>query len=112
MNEKIKDELDKIVDTLANTGIVSRILLFGSYAKGEETHKSDIDLCVLSPVEDKHPIDLMTEFGLLLWDVSKTPLDLLAYNQDKFYFHAKRPTSFEHEIAEDGVVLYESQTRI
>jgi hypothetical protein len=49
----------------------------------------------------------MTEFGLLLWDVSKTPLDLLAYNQDEFYFHAKHPTSFEHEIAETGVLLYE-----
>jgi hypothetical protein len=26
MNEKIRDELDRIVDTLANTGIVSRLL--------------------------------------------------------------------------------------
>jgi predicted nucleotidyltransferase len=104
--KKIKDEINRIVDTLANTGIVSRILLFGSYAKGEETPKSDIDLCVLSPVEDKHPIDLMADFRLLLWDINKTPLDLLAYNQDNFYFHAKRPTSFEHEIAETGVLLY------
>jgi len=107
MNEKVKNEIDRIVYTLANTGIVSRILLFGSYAKGEETRKSDIDLCVLSPVEDKHPLDLMADFRLLLWDVSTTPLDLLAYNQDNFYFHAKRPTSFEHEIAETGVLLYD-----
>ncbi len=107
MNDKIKNELDRIVNTLANTGIVSRILLFGSYAKGEETPKSDIDLCVLSPVEDKHPIDLMADFWMEIYDIRKTPLDLLAYNQDNFYFHAKRPTSFEHEIAETGVLLYD-----
>jgi predicted nucleotidyltransferase len=107
MNEKIKDELDRIVDTLANTGIVSRILLFGSYAKGEETHKSDIDLCVLSPVKPESHIEFIAGFRILLWDIRTKPLDLLAYNQDEFYFHAKRPTSFEHEIAETGVLLYE-----
>jgi len=107
MNDKIKNELDRIVDTLANTGIVSRILLFGSYAKGEETSKSDIDLCVLSPVKPESHIEFIAGFLTLLWDVSITPLDLLAYNQDNFYFHAKRPTSFEHEIAKTGVLLYE-----
>ncbi len=107
MNEKIKNELDQMVDTLANTGIVSQILLFGSYAKGEETPKSDIDLCVLSPVKPESHIEFIANFLTLLWDVSITPLDLLAYNQDNFYFHAKRPTSFEHEIAKTGVLLYE-----
>jgi uncharacterized protein len=107
MNKKIKDEIDRIVDTLANTGIVSRILLFGSYARGEETPNSDIDLCVLTPVNDKHPIDLITDFWMMIYNVRTTPLDLLAYNQEHFYFHAARPTSFEHEIAEEGVLLYE-----
>jgi predicted nucleotidyltransferase len=62
MNQTVKTELDKIVTTLTDTGIVTKIILFGSYARGEETPKSDIDLCVLTPVEDKHPIDLITDF--------------------------------------------------
>ncbi|GBU20512.1 hypothetical protein R80B4_00390 [Fibrobacteres bacterium R8-0-B4] len=107
MNDKIKNELDRIVDTLADTGIVSRILLFGSYAKGEETAKSDIDLCVLSPVKPESHIEFIADFRFLLWDLHTKPLDLLAYNQDDFYFHAKRPTSFEHEIAETGVMIYD-----
>jgi predicted nucleotidyltransferase len=37
MNKKVKTELDNIVNTLVDTGIVSRIILFGSYARGEET---------------------------------------------------------------------------
>jgi predicted nucleotidyltransferase len=107
MDEKIKDDLDRIVDTLANTGIVSRVFLFGSYARGEETPKSDIDLCVLSPVTDKTPVDLIADFRLKTWDIRKTPLDLLAYNHDRFYHYAANPASFEHEIAESGVLIYE-----
>jgi len=106
MNEKIKTELSNIVDTLANTGIVSKIYLFGSYARGEEKPNSDIDLCVLTPIKPKSNVELISDFHRLIWDVNTTPLDLLAYNQDSFYFHAKRPTSFEHEIAETGVLLY------
>jgi len=106
VNEKVKTELDNIVNTLVDTGIVSQIFLFGSYARGEETPDSDIDLCVLTPVTTKHPVDLIADFRLKIWDVRTMPLDLLAYNQEHFYHSAKRPTSFEHEIAENGVLLY------
>ena len=109
MNEKVKTELDNIVNTLVDTGIVSRIILFGSYARGEETPDSDLDLCVLTPVEVKSSVDLMADFHMKIWDIRTMPLDLLAYNQDNFYYHAERPTSFEHEIAENGVLIYDVQ---
>ena len=107
MNEKVKEELNRFVSILSGTGIVSRIFLFGSYARGEENPDSDIDLCVLTPMADKRPIDVAIELRMKLCDVQTIPLDLLAYNEDDFYFHAKRPTSFHHEIAENGVLLYE-----
>jgi len=109
MNEKVKNELDSIVNTLVDTGIVSQIFLFGSYARGEETPDSDIDLCVLTPTTFKSSVDLIADFRMKIWNVRTMPLDLLAYNQDHFYYHAKRPTSFEHEIAENGVLLYGSR---
>jgi predicted nucleotidyltransferase len=109
MNEKVKDELDKIVNTLANTGIVSRILLFGSYASGEETPDSDIDLCVLTPLNDKRPIELMSGFRKKLRGVKTMPLDLLAFNQDDFYSYVDCQASFQHEIAINGVLLYEHE---
>jgi len=109
MDEKVKKELDKIVSIIVETGIASKIILFGSYAKGEETPDSDLDLCVLTPVEVKSSVDLIADFRLKIWDVRTMPLDLLAYNQDNFYFHAKHPMSFEHEIAENGVLLYDQR---
>jgi uncharacterized protein len=106
MNPNVKNELDKIVSTLAETGIVTKIILFGSYAKGEETQNSDIDLCVLTPIKPKSNVQLIADFRRSVWGIRTMPLDLFAYNQDNFYTHAKRPTSFEHEIAETGVMLY------
>jgi len=108
MNDKIKNELDRIVDTLANTGIVSRILLFGSYAKGEETPNSDIDLCVLTPIKDdgRRLTETSIDFRVKLLDVQESALDLLTYNQDDFLTRAVQPHSIQHEIMEHGVVLY------
>jgi predicted nucleotidyltransferase len=106
MTDTVKSELDRIVSTLVNTGIVTKIILFGSYAKGEETSASDIDLCVLTPVEDRHPIDVMVDLKTRLCGVKTMPLDLIAYNQDVFWRHAGHPASFEHEIAETGVTIY------
>jgi uncharacterized protein len=106
MNEKVKTEIDRIVSTLAATGLVTKVILFGSYAKGEETPRSDIDICVLTWVKDKHPIDLIAEFRSKVRSVRTMPMDLLAYNQEHFYSIAERPTSFEHEIAKEGVLIY------
>jgi predicted nucleotidyltransferase len=106
MTDTVKSELDRIVSTLVNTGIVTKIILFGSYAKGEETSASDIDLCVLTRVSDRDPLDLTIDLRVKLIKVRERPLDLFAYNQDDFSADASRPGSFQYSIAKDGVVLY------
>jgi predicted nucleotidyltransferase len=107
MNETVKTELDRIVSTLVGTGLVSKIILFGSYARGEETPDSDIDLCVLTPVKDRRAIDIGIDLRMKIWDIQKSPLDLLPYNQDEFTDRANRRGSFQQLITEEGVVLYE-----
>jgi predicted nucleotidyltransferase len=106
MDEKVKTELDNIVRVLAATGTVSQIYLFGSYASGEETPDSDIDLCVLTPIEDVNPFSVAVNYRKKLRGVKTMPLDILAFNRDEFYTYADSPASFEHEIAENGVLLY------
>jgi predicted nucleotidyltransferase len=95
------------VRVLADTGTVSKIFLFGSYASGEENEDSDIDLCVLTPEKVEDHYETAGNFRKKILDVQTMPLDLLAFNSDEFAFHAKRPSSFYHEIAENGVLLYE-----
>ncbi len=107
MNQNVKNELDKIVRTLAETGIVTKIILFGSYARGDETPDSDIDLCVITPVQDRRPIDITIDFRRKIYSIQETPLDLFTRNQDDFSYRAAYVGSLEHEIAKEGVVLYE-----
>jgi len=104
---QVKDELDIIVKTIVETGVASKIILFGSHAKGGENLNSDIDLCVLTPIADRRPIDISIELRRKLFDVRKMPLDLLTYNHDRFIKHAALPTSFAHVINTEGVVVYE-----
>ncbi|MDR2592816.1 MAG: nucleotidyltransferase domain-containing protein [Chitinispirillales bacterium] len=108
MNQTVKAELDKIVSTLAETGIVTKIILFGSYAKGEETPKSDIDLCVLTPVKDegRRLTETSIEFRVKLLKVQNSALDLFTYNQDDFLARTAQPRSFQRHIVDHGVVLY------
>jgi len=108
MKEIVKTELDKIVNTLVGTGIVTKIILFGSYARGEETSDSDIDLCVLTSLNEDRCFDIMVELRVKLYKIreKKIPLDLLAYNQDSFLACAEKP-GFQRNILKNGVVLYE-----
>jgi uncharacterized protein len=108
MNPNVKTELDNIVNTLAETGIVTKIILFGSYAKGEETPKSDIDLCVLTPIKDegRRLTETSIDFRVKLLKVQKSALDIFTYNQDDFFANTVHPRSFQRHIMEQGVVLY------
>jgi uncharacterized protein len=108
MNENVKNELDRIVATLAATGLVTKVILFGSYARGEETPDSDIDLCVLTPVKDRRPLDVGIELRIkLIGMLREKALDLIPFNQDEFSTRAKCNGTFQNDIMKHGVVLYE-----
>ena len=108
MTEERKTELDAIVKTIADTGMATKIIMFGSAARGDDTPDSDVDLCVLTPITDKQPFDITVELRQKLWDIPRTiPLDLLAYKHERFEYQASRDRSFENTISREGVVLYE-----
>jgi predicted nucleotidyltransferase len=49
MNQEIFDRMKKISERLKKSYNAEKIILFGSYARGEETEDSDIDLLVIAP---------------------------------------------------------------
>jgi len=107
MDLSYQNEIDTVIKLIVDSGYVSKIILFGSLARGNEMKDSDIDLCVLTPIKDKHPADITIDLRMQLYGIQKIPMDIFTYNQDEFARHAERPASFEREIAEHGVVLYE-----
>jgi predicted nucleotidyltransferase len=107
MPDQIKDELKAIIKVFSDSGLVSKVFLFGSLARGEETPDSDIDLCALTIKTDRRPLDIAIELRKKLYGVQKRPLDLLAFEQARFEKDAERNTSFAHLIEDEGIVLYE-----
>ena len=47
MNQEISERLQKISERIKKEYHAERVILFGSYAKGEATEDSDVDLLVI-----------------------------------------------------------------
>ena len=104
--EKIKDEIIKRLKPLKP----DKIILFGSYAYGNPTEKSDIDLFLIRndlsldeldefEIEAKlRLIDLMEKYPTNGIDILSAPLDYIKKRDDYFY---------KVDILENGRVLYE-----
>ena len=51
MNSSVKRHLERIIKTLKNKQEIVAVYLFGSYAQGTQTVRSDIDVCVITTNE-------------------------------------------------------------
>ena len=107
MNQAYRDEIDNIVKAIADAGMVSKLILFGSLARGDEQPDSDIDLCALTEITDRRPIDVAVALREKLIGIKAKPLDLLAFRAADFEERSRRRSTFEYVIDRDGVVLYD-----
>ncbi len=94
----LREELDR-------AGIpVEKIILFGSYAQGNHTENSDIDLAIISSAFT----------GIRFHDVSRI-VDAVAPINSRVEIHPYRPDDFEgnnpfaSEILHTGTVVYDKQ---
>ena len=53
------DDIRKVVDRLTQAANPREIILFGSYARGEETTDSDVDLMVIEGTEDHQGLEMV-----------------------------------------------------
>ena len=82
-----------------------RIVLFGSYATGNPTPDSDVDLLVVLPHEGDS-VAKSVEIRLKLRP--PFPLDLLVRSPEKVRERIAMGDTFLREIMENGRVLYEA----
>ena len=105
MNNEVKAEFERYVSYISKMDGVLRIYLFGSYANGEPTDYSDIDLfVVLRDGIDK--LKLMQNVSRGLMD-RQMALDVLADN-DSAFEELSQPEriTLHREIKENGVLVY------
>jgi predicted nucleotidyltransferase len=84
-----------------------RVVLFGSYARGEVTEDSDVDLLVIAPFEGKS-VHKSVEIRMKLRP--RFPVDLLVRTPEKVHERLEMGDCFMREILEEGKVLYEADS--
>jgi predicted nucleotidyltransferase len=85
-----------------------RVILFGSYAQGNVTADSVVDLLVIGPFKGRS-VDKSVEIRMKLRP--QFPVDILIRTAEKVHQRIKMGDCFMREILEKGKVLYEADDR-
>jgi predicted nucleotidyltransferase len=105
-SEELKNIIARYVAALQKHIRVCKVILFGSYARGNPRRESDIDLAVISPDFNNNPLEdlylLSQSRAAASWDIEALPYSLQQYE------HCE-PGSFLHEIIRTGVIMYDGE---
>jgi len=82
------------------------IYLFGSYAWGEPTEDSDIDMLVIVNDSQEKPNQRIKSAYIALRGLG-VPKDILVYTKEEFERSAFEPSTLIYKIKNEGVKLYE-----
>ena len=104
--EDIQSDLDILTDIIPKTVPTEKIILFGSFTRGEQHEDSDIDVYVVLKDEiNMRPLDAMDEMRYALGRKISMPMDLAAGLKSRFDERKVLPT-LERVINTEGIVLY------
>jgi predicted nucleotidyltransferase len=81
-----------------------KIILFGSWARGERGSHSDIDLLIIQESNLPRP-QRYAQVRRLFWGMG-LPMDILVYTPEEFARYQSVPGSFTYTVAREGRVLY------
>jgi predicted nucleotidyltransferase len=88
-----------------------RIVLFGSYAYGNPTEDSDVDLMVVLPKDPSGVRDRDKAIAIDSAIPASFPLDLLVRNPEDIAWRLKEGDCFLQDVFSRGRVLYEASDR-
>jgi len=98
--EEIKTQVQRIVDKFNP----EKIILFGSYARGNPSPESDVDLCII--VDSERPArEIAAEISLLLDHAF--PFDIIVKTRQEIEKRLSMGDYFIEDIINKGKVLYE-----
>lgn len=100
-----QQQIDDITMQIASSYHPDRIILFGSYAYGNPSEDSDLDLLVVLPFEGR-PVYKSIEILEMLHPT--VPLDIIVRTPEQLASRLAQHDFFLHEVIQKGKVLYEA----
>ena len=99
------ERLKAISERLKQAYHAERVILYGSYATGQATEHSDIDLLVIAPTEERF-FDRMARVLGLIRDLRRgLPVSPIVLSPDELSERQKLNDPFIREILETGIAL-------
>lgn len=99
------NKINDIINRIAKRFNPDKIILFGSYAMGNATNNSDLDLLVIKDTDlpyHKRSFDIHKSLiGLMI------PIDILVYTQKEFDQERNEQSSFLNLAMKTSKVVYE-----
>ena len=98
----IHELTEKIQELYGNQ--LDKVILYGSYARGEETKYSDIDLAIILK-GDINPFEEIDRVGDIAWDISlkySVVISTRPISEKKYY---SKNTPFLATLKEEGISL-------
>jgi len=105
MKQLTTDLLDRITQKLVMTLNPEQIILFGSYAYGEPTEDSDVDLLVIVSQSDEPRYRRARQAYKVLRGIG-IPKDILVMTRAEVERKANVPSSLINQVLSQGKVLY------
>ena len=98
--------IDKIVSLIVSLASPDQIILFGSYARGDNTEKSDIDLLII-----KKDLKNAREMNNILYEAFyenkiNIPIDLISMDYNKYIELNNKAGYIYKTIKEQGKIIY------
>ena len=84
----------------------SKVILFGSYARGDATEDSDLDLMVIEP-EVVNQFDEMVRLRNVMGDM-QVGVDLLVYSDREAFRRSQIPGTLLYWAFKEGRVMYDA----
>jgi len=99
--------IEQIVNTIVTTVEPDKIILFGSYARGDYKKNSDIDILILKKGL-KNERDVINSLYMEFFNKKiSIPIDLIAVDYDKYYQLNNDIGYIYKTIDREGKVVYE-----
>lgn len=98
-------EIEDIVSQIKERVSAREIFLFGSYAYGNPTKESDIDLCIVTEENNIRKIDLLREIRRSISSIISKPIDILVYGHEEFNKRSNLKSTIEYKIKSEGLKI-------
>jgi uncharacterized protein len=101
--------IQEAIHRLVEAAHPRKIILFGSYARGDARDRSDLDFMVIEHEVPERHIEMLRLHNVLR--PLHVPVDVLVVSEENFNYWVDTPNTVYYEANQEGLVCYEEASR-